>query len=354
MNDNQFDSTKYKLGKLCKRGHDWNGTGKSLRYAINSPTCVDCARNKALAKRQQLPDYAPKNYWKPEEDLLIEQRYKLVGAEGLMPLLPGRSAMAIAKRATDMGWGMRVGRHTVNDAFFATPSILNSYWAGFIGADGCIKEATPARNPSLTITITEGDRCHLERFIKDIEFSGSIIHRSARISEKDGHQFVTKSSVSVSITSAQIFNDLQSVFNIIPRKSGVLEPPQGLDFDCSMAYIVGYLDGNGSIWMNQNKNPIMSFVGSKALLTWIQTYIQLIAPDSQSQVVKHKSIWSYATSGQYAIAVSQVMMNLNIPYLHRKLSKLTSFIESEPTRHAVTHGLALYQSFKQGSIGYTA
>ena len=31
------------LGKLCKRGHDWNGTGKSLRITENC-TCVVCAR----------------------------------------------------------------------------------------------------------------------------------------------------------------------------------------------------------------------------------------------------------------------------------------------------------------------
>jgi hypothetical protein len=36
-----FDSTKYYLGTLCKRGHDWNGTGMSLRYGS---TCVKCMR----------------------------------------------------------------------------------------------------------------------------------------------------------------------------------------------------------------------------------------------------------------------------------------------------------------------
>ena len=31
------------LGRLCKRGHDWEGTGKSLRYSSNCG-CVECRR----------------------------------------------------------------------------------------------------------------------------------------------------------------------------------------------------------------------------------------------------------------------------------------------------------------------
>lgn len=32
------------LGKLCKRGHDWNGTGMSLRNVKNDRSCVLCER----------------------------------------------------------------------------------------------------------------------------------------------------------------------------------------------------------------------------------------------------------------------------------------------------------------------
>jgi hypothetical protein len=36
-----IDTEKFKLGKLCKRGHDWEGTGKTLKYVRNTqcPTC---------------------------------------------------------------------------------------------------------------------------------------------------------------------------------------------------------------------------------------------------------------------------------------------------------------------------
>lgn len=37
-----LESGKYRLGTLCKRGHDWDGTRQSVRYANGAPGCVFC------------------------------------------------------------------------------------------------------------------------------------------------------------------------------------------------------------------------------------------------------------------------------------------------------------------------
>jgi 5-methylcytosine-specific restriction endonuclease McrA len=36
-----FDESKHRLGRLCKRGHDWMGTGQSLR-SIKGGNCLEC------------------------------------------------------------------------------------------------------------------------------------------------------------------------------------------------------------------------------------------------------------------------------------------------------------------------
>jgi 5-methylcytosine-specific restriction endonuclease McrA len=36
-----FDVSKFRLGKLCKRGHEYEGTGKTLRYVSNN-VCIEC------------------------------------------------------------------------------------------------------------------------------------------------------------------------------------------------------------------------------------------------------------------------------------------------------------------------
>lgn len=43
----EFDEEKYYLGTLCRRGHDWNRTGHSLKYNSND-TCVECKKDYRL------------------------------------------------------------------------------------------------------------------------------------------------------------------------------------------------------------------------------------------------------------------------------------------------------------------
>jgi hypothetical protein len=46
-----FDTTKYVLGKLCPRGHDYHGTGQSLRH-LRRHVCLACDAEQARARRQ--------------------------------------------------------------------------------------------------------------------------------------------------------------------------------------------------------------------------------------------------------------------------------------------------------------
>ena len=74
-----FDETKYYLGKLCKRGHDYDGTGKSLRYI--GVSCVECTRiagelyrkNNQVRIVQYKKDYRKKNHNKLYE---VDKKYR--------------------------------------------------------------------------------------------------------------------------------------------------------------------------------------------------------------------------------------------------------------------------------------
>jgi len=43
-----FDPTRHRLGRLCPRGHDWQGTGQSLRANNKAGYCLAC--NAAAAR----------------------------------------------------------------------------------------------------------------------------------------------------------------------------------------------------------------------------------------------------------------------------------------------------------------
>ena len=46
-----FDTTKYVLGQLCPRGHDYHGTGHSLRH-LRRHVCLACDAEQARARRK--------------------------------------------------------------------------------------------------------------------------------------------------------------------------------------------------------------------------------------------------------------------------------------------------------------
>ena len=47
-----YDTSKYRLGRLCPRGHDYHGTGQSLRTNNRSSSCRACDVEQKREKRQ--------------------------------------------------------------------------------------------------------------------------------------------------------------------------------------------------------------------------------------------------------------------------------------------------------------
>jgi hypothetical protein len=52
VQDRDFDPAKYSLGSLCKYGHDWRGTGMSVKSLRRDKTCRECKLASNQAKRQ--------------------------------------------------------------------------------------------------------------------------------------------------------------------------------------------------------------------------------------------------------------------------------------------------------------
>lgn len=132
-------------------------------------------------------------------------------------------------------------RHNKNENFFSKPSVLNSYWAGFIAADGCITDKT-----RLYIGLNLIDICILKRFLKDVEYPEIIITR------KTVRNNTICEHCQINIRSKQWILDLNKHWNITPRKSLTLQPPNLTELEHKLAYIIGYIDGDGHISYKDN------------------------------------------------------------------------------------------------------
>jgi 5-methylcytosine-specific restriction endonuclease McrA len=89
MNRTNFDASKFKLGSLCKRGHNYEGTGMSLRY-LSTNQCKYChkiyaeihqekikAYKKSYReqKREYYSDYG-KKYYEENRDLILARNHR--------------------------------------------------------------------------------------------------------------------------------------------------------------------------------------------------------------------------------------------------------------------------------------
>lgn len=205
---------------------------------------------------------------------------------------------------------------TVNDNYFSRYTVDTCYYAGFIAADGNISKE---RN-RLTIGLSGKDKSFLETFAEKIESNGKIYESLTR--EK-------YSSAVITITSPKICEDLEKNFNITPQKSLTLLPPPIEDKELLDAFILGVLDGDGTIsFLNKklkdgriSKRLLISVIGTKEIVTMIKNRFEEIICGTVSNP-NHKNYtgntYTIATTDAHARKLFLHYYKIDVPKLERK------------------------------------
>lgn len=135
-----------------------------------------------------------------------------------------------------------------------------AYWLGFISADGAVSGTT------LSIQLQFQDKLHLQKF-------SNAINGNLTIQEINGiNNFGTKyHHCRIAVRTQKYIDDLKK-YNIINTKSITLEPPI-ISQDLIPYWIIGMIDGDGSI--NYNKNKIrISLTGTKSILEFVRKQLK--------------------------------------------------------------------------------
>lgn len=198
-------------------------------------------------------------------------------------------------------------RFTLDENFFDLPNDINSYWAGFLAADGCIH-----RN-CVSLEIHNKDEKHLHKIRSLLNYNGDVSRRK------------NKDLVNLSITSNKIVETLEKNFNIIPKKAKVLESPNIYQEHCIRSFIRGYIDGDGCYSPKYN---LISIRGTNNMLEWIKSNLNQFADiNTKSSVLYDYGSYRFQIRGKikYNKAIKWLFKNANnFTVLDRKYQLLES------------------------------
>ena len=279
--------------------------------------------------------------WTPTEDAIIREHYpRAKSMQEILPLLPGRTYNAIRTRANArLGFKMKK-LPTYNKTCFSVPTELNCCIAGFLAADGHISD-----KGRLAINLASKDRDHLVTIAKVMGYTGRIydytksynldVKKYGKVMHYDGTQTISTMQIQCPEAAAH----LKFHWNITPRKTHTLSPPNLTDLRLVFAYLSGFIDGDG--WIIEDKHNAVrpaysiAIIGTQMMLDWMKAvfdqYVPTINPRgglALLQSTESTGIYDYKVSGVKVYWLTKLFLSLDIPRLERKWSKLRRLTEA--------------------------
>lgn len=287
--------------------------------------------------------------WKPEELVILKENYcKPDGPKIIQALLPHRGYNSIKGMANVNGLKRRpVFMKNLN--FFAEPNDQNNTVSGFIAADGCI---TGQKYDRLNITLSEKDRDYLEKIRNLTEYSGQVYTYQPKLqtmtpvgSTKEytiGHNKIVTLQIG---QCDQWISDLKKHWNITPKKTHTLQPPNLTNLRHILCYLSGLIDGDGWVCLNtkpdakHGKVLEISVMGTKELMTWVKKVFDYITPGQTRADIKLTESPNgavFTIRGVRAYLLARIFLSLDILRLDRKWDAAREYISLLESTGGVT------------------
>jgi hypothetical protein len=206
--------------------------------------------------------------------------------------------------------------YDLDTAYFSIPTVRNSYWAGFIAADGCLTQGG-----SLKVALSTRDREHLETLRSELSFTGPV--RDALTTTPTGREAAYSC---LEVWSKEMLQDLKRNFNLVERKTLTLLPPDRLPEPLEEAFIVGLIDGDGSIHTIEYSRTTLRIdvAGTLPVVSWVRDRFEAWsgAEGRMPRILEYHggTLYSLRLQGRNAQRVARRLLAVDVPKLQRKWS----------------------------------
>jgi len=207
-------------------------------------------------------------------------------------------------------------KYTYNKQFFSEPNLINSYYSGLISADWNIRKRD-GYYPIFQASISAKDKVLLDDFKKHCGYTGPVSEYQRQTSLSKNIQNISQICVAGCYEWA---TDLKRNFQITERKTKNQIPPD-LSIDNKLAFICGYLDGDGSVTYNKANNTIQLRVWSsnKKILQWInESLSELISFNPKNLRFTQSNCWELCFVAHQAAVLIDLLGGLPVDNLDRK------------------------------------
>lgn len=237
------------------------------------------------------------------------------------------------KRGTtnlQVGLKTHYSKYSKNEDYFNQMSLQSSYYSGYLAADGCVSKS-PIYSICLSLAIK--DLSVLERFKADIEWTGPIRYHSSGRSSKP--------MCTVTICGAKKYIEtLNDIYNITPAKTFTIKPPTGLDEEHKLAYLVGLIDGDGSIsafGKYNNKYRLQITTASLLMAEWLCDELGVLGgrPQGASIYIDKRGplkVYDIKLTCRFAREAILKLKSVEVVKLDRKWEKYDFYIPEEDIR----------------------
>lgn len=166
-----------------------------------------------------------------------------------------KSAMANFFRQNNINYILK-HKNNFNENYFSINTPESLYLAGFLAADGCIK------NNSISLELSDKDLNHLMK-IKNLLQCNAKINKRIRYKSKENSNWKDSGCCNFTCSSKETINDLKR-FNIIPNKTKTYTFPEWLISHSLVHHFMrGYFDGDGSFYHDKfSKRTFFSIRGT--------------------------------------------------------------------------------------------
>lgn len=242
--------------------------------------------------------------WTLNEEIILKELYSSKTVNELSHFL-NKKKKAIYEKANVLGLKRNLTdtnrKYSLNQKFFNIPNLNNSYWAGFILADGYINPITNLLDISLAIR----DIVILETFNKTIDSNRPIYIRKKEPND----------ACYLRVNSKPIIQNLEQNWNIKTKKTWNFTTPNIQDKQQILAFLIGCIDGDGWIIRRKDGSFKLGLCGNLDFINWAKAILDnLIREEGNVYKNTECDIYSVDYTGQKGLKLKEKLLEVPLTF----------------------------------------